>query len=267
MTQRDDVFSKNVRLISKEAGLAASCLEQGLTALRKASFAQKWHYYQSFFLLSIGLERLLKLTIITIHRVEKNKLPDNGELKIYGHNIEKLYLKVVKEIDNTDNFINEDDLYLPILQFMSEFARSSRYYNLDHLSGIHNTNDPLFQWKDIQKEIIKRHCKPIKVSIEEMFFIEQMNSFSSIMHTDESDTPIDNFFDFYMQGKNLDTIQGYSVFYIYKLINHLTMQLNIVSSKIYMMPVLDEFFPLFTCSMKRYEIVRRKDWNYLTNRR
>lgn len=268
MTQRDDVFSKNVRLISKEAGLAATCLEQGLTALRKANFAEKWNYYQSFFLLSIGLERLLKLTILTIYRVEKNKLPDNGELKSYGHNIEKLYLKVVKEIDNTDNFINEDDLYSLILKFLSEFARSSRYYNLDSLSGTHSTNDPLHQWKEVQKEIIKRHCEPINISPEEMFLIKQMSSFSSVIHTDESDAPVDNFFDFYMQGKNLDKVQGYSVFYIFKLISHLAAQLNIVSSKVYMMPVLSEFFPLFTYdSMKTSEIVRKKDWNYLTNKR
>jgi hypothetical protein len=268
MTQRDEIFSKNVILISKEAGLAATCIEQGLTSLRKANFTQKWNYYQSFFLLSIGLERLLKLTIVTIYRVEKNNLPDNGELKSYGHDIEKLYLKVTEEIDKTDNFINDDELYLMILKFLSEFARSTRYYNLDSLSGSISENDPLHRWKQIQNEIVKRHCKPIKISKDEMILIKQVNLFSSVIHTDESDTPIDNFLDFYLQGKNLDKVQGYSVFYIFKIISHLVKQLNLVSSKVYTMPVLSEFFPLFGYDgMSESEIVRKKDWNYLSNSR
>lgn len=266
MTQRDDYNSKNVRLILKEAGLAATCIEQGLTALRKANFAQKWNYYQAFFLLSIGVERLLKLTVVTKYRVELNKLPDNGELKKYGHDIEKLYVKVLTEIDPEDNFIKEDNLYSSILQFISEFAKSSRYYNLDSLSGSDKGNDPLYQWSLIQKEVVKRHCMPIQLSLEEKFLVEVMGANSHVIHTTESDKEIDNFLDFYSQGKNLDQVQGYSVFYVYKIISHLVGKLQFLSNKVYMMPVLNEFFPLFSAgSMSTNEIIKKKNWNNLTD--
>jgi len=264
MTQTDDIFSKNVELISKEAGLAATCLEQGLTALRKANFAQKWNYYQGFFLLSIGMERLLKLIIVTIYRIEENKLPNNGELKKYGHDIEQLFLAISNHINPTNNFLSTDTLYPKIISFLSEYASISRYYNLDSLSGKERTLDPLHKWKEIQDEIAKRHCKPIKISPMERFLIERMSNFSSVIHTDESDKPITDFSSFYLQGKNIDKIQGYSVYYLYKVICHITEQLETISSKIYMMPVLHEFFPLFSNHLTKQEIIRRKNWNYLT---
>ncbi len=145
MTQEDEIDSKNVNLIMKEVGLSASSIEQGLTALRRANFVQKWIYYQAFFLLTIGIERLLKLTIITIHRVEENKLPDNGLLKSYGHDIEKLFESVSNHLSPKSKFLDSDVLYRQILSFLSQYASKSRYYNLDSLSGIEKTTDPLHQ--------------------------------------------------------------------------------------------------------------------------
>ena len=186
MTQEDDIDSKNVILIMKEAGLSASSIEQGLTALRRANFVQKWIYYQAFFLLTIGIERLLKLTIITIHRVEENKLPDNGLLKSYGHDIEKLFESVSKHLSPKSKFLDSDVLYKQILSFLSQYASKSRYYNLDSLSGIGKTTDPLHQWQSIQTEIIKRHGKPVLLTGPEMLLINAMQESVSVLHTDES---------------------------------------------------------------------------------
>lgn len=267
MTQRDDFNSKNVRLISKEAGLAATCLEQGLTALRKANFAQKWNYYQAFFLLSIGVERLLKLTIITWYRVEENKLPTNGELKSYGHNIENMYFKLLEKIDPNNKFIEKDSLYISILQFLTEYAKTSRYHNLDRLSGVESSIDPIHQWHVIQKEILSRHANIKPISNGEKYIINQMSSFASVMHTDEADEPINDLLYFYLEGKNIDLVQGYSVFYVFQVISHMSKLLLQISNKVYMMPDIKEFFPQFMFdSMNKAEIIRKKDWNYLTNR-
>ena len=264
MIQRDDIFSKNERLISKEAGLAATCLEQGLTALRKANFTQKWNYYQGFFLITIGMERLLKLTIITIYRIEENKLPNNGELRKYGHDIEQLFLAVSNHVNPSNNFLLTDSLYPKIISFLSEYASISRYYNLDSLSGKERTLDPLHKWKETQDEIARRHCKPIEISPMEDFLIGRMSSFSSVFHTDELDKPITDYSDFYLQGKNIDKIQGYSIYYLYSLVCHITDQLKTISSKKYLMPVLSEFFPLFSNRLTKQEILKRKNWNNLT---
>jgi len=48
-----------------------------------------------------------------------------------------------------------------------------------------------------------------------------MNSSSHIIASNEADEPILNYIDYYMQGKSLDKIQGYSVFYIFQIIRHI----------------------------------------------
>lgn len=268
MTQSDDINSKNVQLIAQEAGLAACCIEQGLTAVRKADFVQQWHYYQAFFLLTIGIERLLKLTIVTYYRIRENRLPDNKELRDFGHNIEKLIENLTNRIDPNNKFLKSDDIYIKIIMFLSEYAKISRYYNLDSLSGSERTNDPLHIWKEIQDEIKKRHCKPIKLTPQEHFLVNSMNSISSINHSDEKGKSITNFIDFYAEGKNIDKIQGYSVYYLYHLISYITGLLTKISGEVYIMPVLEEFFTLFMYEpLGKQDIIRKKDWNYLSNRR
>lgn len=268
MTQRDDIFSKPVRLISKEAGLSATCLEQGLTALRKADFTEKWNYYQSFFLISIGIERLLKLAIITISRVEHNKLPSNNELKTYGHKIDQLYSRVMTNIHQSDKFLESDEIYSKIISFLTEFASTSRYYNLDSLSGAEKNQDPLHIWKEIQDEILIRHGSQIEISNSEKLLISEIQEFTSTIYTDEKDNLITDFGSFYLAGKQTEIIQSYSVYYLYNIINHIATSLDQVSSKIYMYPVLTEFFPLFMNNhLTRQQILRKKNWNFLTKKR
>jgi hypothetical protein len=48
----------------REAEIAAQSLYVGLTALRKADFSRQDLYSHAFFCLSIGLERIAKLTIL-----------------------------------------------------------------------------------------------------------------------------------------------------------------------------------------------------------
>ncbi|WP_432405730.1 hypothetical protein [Wukongibacter sp. M2B1] len=69
-------------ILLKEAGLASSSLEYGLTILRKAELTRKAEYYQAFFQLSIGLERLMKIIIIENYLGVEKKFPSNSILKI-----------------------------------------------------------------------------------------------------------------------------------------------------------------------------------------
>jgi|GEM_PF-2265290 hypothetical protein len=91
-----------------------------------------------------------------------------------------------------------------------------------------------------------------------------MNSSSHIIASNEADEPILNYIDYYMQGKSLDKIQGYSVFYIFQIIRHIVEMLNEVSDKKYLMPVLSEFFPLYSSGMKTKDIIKKKNWNYIS---
>jgi hypothetical protein len=268
MSQKDGLHSKHLQLLIKEAGLTATCLEQGLTSLRKASFTKKWYYYQAFFLLSIGIERLLKLTVVTLSRIKNDRLPNNRELKAYGHNINKLFNTLMNELNPNSNFLEDDEINSYILKFFTEFALRSRYYNLDSLSGIETNNDPLHHWKDIVKIIEQRHCHTKELSEQERNMLKLMSETSFILHTDEYGNPITNLINLYEQGLNLDKIQGYSVFYIHRLVVACVELLDIAGGDTYMLPRFSEFFTLFGSNpvLTNSDIRRRKNWNYLSER-
>ena len=57
-------FNQAEKLLLIEGSLSAYALANGLDCLRRANVYEKGMYYQSFFSLSIGIERLLKLIII-----------------------------------------------------------------------------------------------------------------------------------------------------------------------------------------------------------
>jgi hypothetical protein len=196
-----------------------------------------------------------------------DKIPNNQDLNKYGHNIEQLFSNVSEQIRPKSDFLNKNDLYPLILNFLSEYARVSRYHNLDSLTGIETSSDPLHKWKDIQNIIYKRHCKPISLSLNEISLLNIFEQSSSIVASNEYDEPILNIVDYYMEGKDSDKIQGYSVFYIFQIIRHIVELLNEISGKKYLMPVLSEFFPLYTGGMKTKEIIQKKNWNFISQSR
>jgi len=264
MRQLIDPNSREVMLLMKETGLAATSIEQGLTALRKAHFGQKWLYYQAFFLLTIGIERILKLIIIVHNVIEKDSFPLNNELRKYNHNLKYLHEKVLDELTPGFNFMKGDNLYQPIIDFLSKFALSSRYYNLDTLSGKSRNSDPLHEWHEIQKKIKSRYCRT-KLSKGDNQLIEIYEQTAIFRYTDESDNPINNPKDYLVEGKYIDKVQGYSVLFVYKIINNLIKTLIDLPGNQQMLPYFQEFFPLFQSEyMTDIRIRQKKNWNYIT---
>jgi hypothetical protein len=257
MTNNDQEINVNVRLLLKETGLCSGCINQGLTVLRKASFQNKPNYYQGFFLLSIGIERLLKIIVLSISRVNKGVLPNNSDLKKYGHNIYELFIKISNEIKPDSTFLDDDNMYGELLDFLTEFARVSRYYNLDTLTGSKSGNDPLQKWGEIQKVIETRHCKFEKR--------ENQNKNDNLLFYlfEENDDLINSEEQYFNKFKNLDIIQGYSIYYLYNLISYIVTMLMDITNKKHQLPHCNEFFVLFLTPMKENEIIRKKDWNRL----
>nr|WP_319509621.1 hypothetical protein [uncultured Draconibacterium sp.] len=263
MKELQNPDSKEVILLLKETGLAATSIEQGLNALRKANFSNKKLYYQAFFLLSIGIERILKLIVIVNNLVTKDRFPENNELKNYGHDIIDLFKKVTKEIRPNEDFLNQDEIYLPILNFLSDFAKGSRYYNLDTLSGKNGRKDPLHEWNKIQIYIKGKHCK-VKLSAFEIHIIESLEKKAIIHFHSESDTPIITGTEYFVESKVANQVQGFSVLYFYKIIDYLITILVKRSSEKRMLPEYQEFFRLFNNrSMTDADIKKKKDWSRL----
>jgi hypothetical protein len=267
MKELENPSSIQVLLLIKECGLTASSIDQGLTSLRKSHFGVKGLYYQAFFLLSIGIERLLKLIIVVKSLIEKDEFPKNDELKNYGHNIIDMFYHITQELCPNDNFINSNDLFVPILRFLSDYAQGSRYYNLDTLSGrTTSAGDPLHNWYEIQQLIKVKHCKFKDFSPYEKELIKNIANHSSFHYTAENDSPINNAYKYFEEGKYLNKIQGFSVWYFYQIIDYLVKILSDEADKKSMLPYYLEFFPLFDNPyMTKEQILKKKKWDHLTN--
>jgi len=256
--------TKEDKLLLKEAGLASTCIGQGLTILRKANFVNDWNYYQSFLLLTIGIERLLKIIIITKFRVDNNGLfPTDNYLKNLGHDIKKL-IKTVNdfEIDKDEIEIIDDEIQLDIIDFLTRFAKATRYYNLDVLSGNEKQTDPLIEWKRIQNKIKEK--KGLISKPPPKGFTEFVNSFSMFAMTDEEGNFIDSAEEFYKDSSILNKLQGHSIYNVWRIIQILADKLRYFEYKHNLFPTLREFFPYFSKDWdKDINVMTWEDWNYL----
>ena len=248
------MFEEKERLLANEAELTSSMLANGLTSLRKANVYNKGLYYQAFFSLSIGIERLLKIILITRYRCEHNgEFSTDIDLKKMSHNLKLLFEDTGIEFEK--NSIHQDIVY-----FLSDFAQNARYYNIDVIVDRNNKfYDPLCEWSRIAKRIVDSGKKG-----------------KTINNKQELARVIDEFalFNLYdLQGKNItgaldildmyefqETIQSYSVHYVFEIITKGVEEIRKLERKKYLMPVLSEFFPLYHKNWKPYEIRRKKDW-------
>jgi hypothetical protein len=75
--------------IRREAALVRHLVGSGVTALGRASYADKLgEYYTAFFGLSVGLERLCKLALVADHAISHNGgMPQEGVVSRFGHKL------------------------------------------------------------------------------------------------------------------------------------------------------------------------------------
>lgn len=150
-------------LLQQEGYLTRSCLQTGLSALANANIDdhRKGNFYVAFFQLSIGMERLMKLTLIIDHMATHNlKLPDNQLLRKYSHNLNKLFQGVMSIEqrflqENAFSSVMDNQIEKDIFTFLDEFAQNARYANLDRLTGKQHSTDPLEVWIGIVKRIFE----------------------------------------------------------------------------------------------------------------
>jgi hypothetical protein len=139
-------YTKTFTLLQQEGSLAKTMLLQGFDSLTKANLdpESKGNFYNGFFNISIGAERLLKICSIINHLIN-NELspPSNTDLKIIGHNITALYERLIKCSQPFFSIDSPIGIERDLLEFLTEFAKSSRYYNLDALSEGKPSTDPI----------------------------------------------------------------------------------------------------------------------------
>ncbi|WP_371787426.1 hypothetical protein [Streptomyces albidoflavus] len=140
------------KLLADEAGLASYCLGSGLASMRKANIVEPKHYYGAFFEYTIGLERVLKLALIVDYCVEQGRFPsDQKYAKKFGHELSSLIVNL-SEVRGRLNpaarvwEIPDGPIFDAAVTILSDFARVTRYYNIDVLTGKEPTADPVARW-------------------------------------------------------------------------------------------------------------------------
>lgn len=251
-------------LLIKEGYIAYTSIGYGLSALRRAGIHMQGEYYQAFFQLSIGLERLMKLLIIQQFRATHSRFPSNKAMKEYGHNLIEIYKKIY-EFEANDKNKEDDTLSIKILEFLSEFAMSSRYYNLDSLTGRQQTVNPLDQWSKIQDEIYDRHFRNRKTTPKSKMtdlLIDIMNENSYVVAYNEKNELFNSTKELLIKTEKNKRVQGHSVYYFYLIIQRLVEVLENIEYDYNLYPCLREFFVLFNCDMSKSEILNKKRWLY-----
>lgn len=159
------MFSPIFIALQREAGIGAEMIGSGVTLLSKANSFSVGVYSQAFFDLTIGLERTAKLIVLLDYYFENGHtfFDDSTLKKKYGHDLKKLLAatkKVSDELVTKELYKFPDTkLHEKFISFLSDFAKTTRYYNLNILtnsgSGQH---DPIKTWNsDIGELILKEY--------------------------------------------------------------------------------------------------------------
>jgi hypothetical protein len=140
LINKSSYMSKIISILGREAYTISDLLANGLGSMRKIN-RQEGIYYNSFYNLSIGLERLAKL-IIYLKNPSLN-------IKDFGHDLVKLNSKL--------GIIFEDETINSILRFLNTFAKGNRYCIIDYLGSKVDAKlkeEPIF---DFYHSIVKKH--------------------------------------------------------------------------------------------------------------
>lgn len=192
-------FDSKFNLLVQESYLAKQALLSGFEGLLKANYYANLdgYFYQGFFNVSIGVERLLKLVFLTDFMLDNDyRAPSKGQLKSYGHDISALYDGMSKLIEKycvdaggAAGFDSDKE----ILDFLSEFAMVSRYHNLDEICSRKMSVSPLYKWMDILREIYEDSVSCARRESIDMRIILGMNSNNFTVHQDQTGHPLNEF--------------------------------------------------------------------------
>lgn len=148
--------------LCREACTAAGMLEVGIKALSHADFNRQDLYYAGFFNVTIAMERICKLVLDSQRFYEKGEFLKGGELSKLGHSLTNLYRKVQNIEESFSEGISSRRVDIPldeledILNFLTDFAKKDRYYNLESLTK-NGGADPIKRWR---KLITQYHPMP-----------------------------------------------------------------------------------------------------------
>lgn len=186
--------------ISRESALVSQIIGSGATALGRASYGSGFgEYYTAFFALSIGIERLAKLILVADYAIKHaGALPLQKVVRDYGHNIEKLMVRV-EEIQAESGVTAvyarpTDEIARAAMRCLTYFAEASkgRYANFEFIGdpSFDPTKEPVNKWwTEVVQPALDKHYRGTnreKKVIENARIVDSLiGNYSAVYHTDE----------------------------------------------------------------------------------
>jgi hypothetical protein len=234
-------FSQEWRALNREAQLAGQQISTGVTALGHATHAELGLYTEAFFGLSIGLERLAKLIVVTDHAIHNSgTFPTNDDLRKTGHDILLLVsrcdvlsreYRAGKEYSERPN----DSIHQGIIETLSEFAKLSRYYNLDLLvqgKSAHLLEPIQAWWQRVGEPILFRHYsnrQREKDKLEAEIGTALVSASSAVIHSNETGASINNIDELIRHGRATRVVQKYGCLYTLQVVRWMSFLISDLS--------------------------------------
>lgn len=273
----DRMQDPRYQALNREAAIAAEQMATGATLLGEADSTKQGLYSQAFFSLSIGMERAGKLAYVLDHCYENGgSFPTDEQLRReFGHDLRKLIEKA-DEISQRRRPGNEYEK-LPrsaiaegIIDILTEFASSTRYYNLDLLVNGKSQakTEPMKLWYErVGKAILDKHYKPKQKAMHRKIakdFAEFADDAVYVIQSAETGEMIDSFSQLYLYANESVVIRRYSRMYtmqINRFLGTLLSDMGYEAGKynIDFLPVMADYFAIFRNDDNYF--LRRKIWS------
>ena len=255
-----------------EAQFTKELLAAGATDIRRANYATKGVYFQSFTNLSTGLERIGKLCLILNHYIETDgRFPDYNQLKNeIGHDLTLLQQKSAGVIARRNLQIEfpSTDIHQVIVTLLSKFAKGDRYSNLNLLTGSHQKSDPISSWFTQVDRPLFESCvtarKRQRIAENARVIAGLTSSFTSVLYTSETGSEITNVEEASYSSGIYQAVAPYRQLYILQIIrfwSELLRALQHIAQELDKrdIPYFSEVFAVF-CNTDAY-MRTRKIWN------
>lgn len=265
-------FPPSFVLLQQEGFLISSTLALGLTELRAAHVQNKGAFYSALLNLSVGFERLLKAIVIIDHML-KNKLsaPSKKELQRRGHNVSELCHEcakiAVERGEQPVEWASLDSIDQALLTLLSDFAKVTRYHNLDALSASQSGSDPLGEWGRIIIQILCEDATPRekdKVVAHGAFVSQAIDDMTTTIMHGLDQAPLDTFQALTLPGLHQCAVK-YAVYRLVRIIARYREIIGALSTEAYSLRLDEPPFPQMNEFLKwawedRAYALRKKRW-------
>ncbi len=230
------------RAVQREAQLSASLIARGVTMLGKAEHAMPGIYSQAFFALSIGFERAGKLAFVADYAMQNGgTFPSNKSLMKLGHDLVSL-IPICEaagaRVDPGRSFAAKpsDPIHNAIIEVLSDFAETTRYYNLNYLDGsVGHSVDPIAEWwRKVGQPIVARHYKPSQRAKDDATgqTLEMiLGDAATVFHGDEAGQPIGTMSGLVRRAGETRVVQRWGQFYVLQIARWLGSLIDALGTK------------------------------------